>query len=164
MKRRAKAMIAALVLGLLVGLPLGTASLIAKDDVPLKGDGTSKYLGEDIDGIFATAYWEITGGNVTHLGKVTGEAEVYWMRISDDPVIYIPLGAMLILEAADGDELHMTQMPTGFDPSTVTVYSTFTITGGTGRFLGATGSGVATASGTGTVKNTWNGTIDYKKN
>jgi hypothetical protein len=142
---------------------LGATALRAGDDVPFKGEATSQYVGEDQDGIYVTTYWKIVGGNLTHLGKVTGSAEVYWMQVNVAPPIYVPLGASITLVAADGDEVHLSQAPGTFDPNTLTVYSTYEITGGTGRFAGATGSGESTASGYSTVKNTWNGTIDYKK-
>ena len=38
----------------------------------------------------------------------------------------------------------------------------YTITGGTGRFAGATGSGTFIAAGSGEVELSWNGTIDFK--
>ena len=150
---------------LAVALLIGSGSLRAEDEVPFKGDAVSQYVGEDVNGIFVTAYWEIVSGNITHLGKVTGEAEVYWMQIQPEPdPIYIPLGASIVLVAANGDELHLEHTPDYWDPSTSTAYSTYEITGGTGRFADATGSGTTTASGYGTVTNTWNGTIEYKEN
>jgi hypothetical protein len=141
-------------------LALAPAALLAGDEVPFKGKATSQFVGEDLANL--RTYFEIVDGNVTHLGKVTGSAVVHWMQVG--PNAYVPIGASITLVAANGDELYLTHTPTGWDPTTATSYADYNITGGTGRFEGATGSGAATASGSGLVSNTWVGTIDYKRN
>lgn len=71
----------------------------------------------------------------------------------------------VVTAAADGDELYSLNVTTGcfvdFGVETLAV-GTYTITGGTGRFAGATGSGslVATVLDT-ALHTTWEGTLTY---
>ena len=146
---------------LFAALTLASRALVAKDDVPFKGAAISQFVSEDLPNL--TTYWKIVSGNVTHLGKVTGSAEVYLMQISESPPIYVPIGAAITLVAANGDELYITHGNGRWDPESNSSISDYTITGGSGRFAGATGSGTATAAGASTVALSWNGTIDYKK-
>jgi len=143
-------------------LTVGPGVLRAGDDVPFKGDAVSVFKYGDLSTL--TSYFEITEGNLTHLGAVTGTAEVHWTLVSLDPLVLEPAGADITLVAADGDELYLEHDAGEWDPDTATSTADFVITGGTGRFEGATGGGTATASGSGTVSNSWTGTIDYKKN
>lgn len=124
------------------------APLVAGDDVPFKGQAMSQIVSFD----FATmsAVFEITEGNLTHMGKVTGSATVYY-----DPVSFYPTGADLTLVAANGDAVCMATTMTGY-----------TVTGGTGRFEGASGQGAFSATNVGDIEDgivalAWNGTIDY---
>lgn len=150
---------------LVVAIPLAARSLEAKDEVPFKGKAMSEFRGEDFSNPpFLTTYFEIVSGNCTHMGKITGEAEVHWYVLSLEPLIAIPLSASITLVAANGDELYLTHSPGSWDPDIQGSVAEYTITGGTGRFEGASGSGDATATGSGDVALTWKGTIDYKKN
>lgn len=75
------------------------------------------------------------------------------------------------LTAADGDELWMTysgtfQLDAEINPTRSDVVLSWTITGGTGRFAGATGGGTGTALGIlsgwdSETSGTWSGTIRY---
>jgi hypothetical protein len=74
---------------------------------------------------FLTQYYASATGVATHIGKYSGSAEVF---------------GKAILIAANGDELYWTEeiVPDPSDPFTFTM--SCTITGGTGRFEGASGS------------------------
>ena len=92
---------------------------------------------------------DITGsGHGSHLGKI-GESAAIVSYLST------PLGGgcfpetrTTTLTAANGDELTLaaagTNCPTS--PTTVAASDTFTVTGGTGRFVGASGSGTVSAT------------------
>jgi hypothetical protein len=131
----------------ILAVMLATTPLVAGDDVPFKGEALSEMV--SFDPATATAVFTVTGGNVTHLGKITGTATVYY-----DPATWMPTGADLILVAANGDELYQTTTMTGY-----------AVTGGTGRFAGATGSGSFSAVNVGDIEDgivalEWDGTID----
>jgi hypothetical protein len=129
-------------------LLLAVAPLGAAEERPFKGGALSELV--SFDYATASAVWKVVGGNVTHLGQVTGVGMVYY-----DPATWMPIAAVQTLVAANGDELYLT-----------TTASTYTITGGTGRFAGATGSGSLTAVTVGDpadeqVAITWDGDISY---
>ena len=133
---------------LAVTLSLAAVPLVAGDEVPFKGSALSQAV--SFDPTTMSAVFEITGGNVTHLGSVTGVGTVYY-----HPVYWYPIGADQTLIAANGDELYITATPTAY-----------AITGGTGRFAGASGSGSMSVEVVGDpadeiVLATWKGTIDY---
>ena len=88
--------------------------------------------------VFPTAFIDATGvGNATHLGLFTYrlQAELYL------PTLTASASATLI--AANGDMIFGVGSgqgtPTG-TPGIVSIVETYTITGGTGRFAGATGN------------------------
>ena len=95
-------------------------------------------------------------GDATHLGDLTGAGSGCTAFTS--PTTFIFLSAHNTLVAANGDELWFTLVSgggavTGFDPTTGPVLSWSAvkdITGGTGRFAGATGrvTEVGTQAGT----------------
>ena len=131
-----------------VALLAAATPLVAGDERPFKGEALSEMV--SFDYATATAVFAFTEGNVTHLGKITGIATVYY-----DPATWMPTGADLILVAANGDELHQTTTMTGY-----------AVTGGTGRFAGASGSGSFSAVNVGDIEDgivalEWDGSIDY---
>ena len=82
-------------------------------------------------------------GQATHLGRVTGTAEDCIVPPSAG-YAYTFSGGRLTLVAANGDELRATYSGT-LNPTAVppiyAITGTYQITGGTGRFTGASGSG-----------------------
>jgi hypothetical protein len=103
-------------------------------------------------------YYSVGTGNFTHLGKVDATAThcTYGMEFAGDPPM--PVAGFfgpgrIVITSAPGDELYMTyagtwrleMTPSG--PISVIGPMTWTITGGTGRFLHATGSGSANGIG-----------------
>ncbi len=87
----------------------------------------------------------VTGeGHARHMGRTTAE--------STDQTINLLTGegtATYTLTAANGDTLVLAlEFVTIFDESTVTFEGTYVVTGGTGRFARATGSGIASGSAT----------------
>jgi hypothetical protein len=134
---------------LLVGVPL----VQAKDEVPFKGSALTEFISEDL--VELTALYEIVEGEASHLGTLEGSAIVSYVQISEDPPIYVPAGAEITFVAANGDELWMETGSFGY-----------VITGGTGRFDGASGEGdfATEVKAPKLVEITWEGVIDYKKN
>lgn len=153
MTRRRKFLVLSGVL-LLATLPLAAGTL-AKDEVPFKGCALTQFVSEDLNEL--TALYVILDGNASHLGDLEGIAIVSYVQISEDPPIFVPASAEITLVAANGDELYMETGAFGY-----------VITGGTGRFDGATGDGEFETTvkdlEEGLVEIEWNGTIDYKKN
>ena len=130
--KRSNLLVACLALAV-VSMMSFAAPAVAGDQVPLKGsfDGQSV---QTPDG--AAVHDEITStGNATHLGQ-------FDMVIS--ATVNRPFGAgTIVLVAANGDTLTATftgiAVPSG-TPGVVLIQEHATITGGTGRFAGATGS------------------------
>ena len=87
-------------------------------------------------------------GTATHLGKFVSYA--YW-----EPDYTVPLVIYAEFTAANGDTVHAKF------PAWVGASGDATITGGTGRFAGASGSYVATFSGASQEIFTVEGTISY---
>ncbi len=89
------------------------------------------------------------GGHATHLGRFS--TSQYHCLDPADPLAFTE--GVFTFTAANGDTVFGTYAGR-FIPTTVegvsTVDGTFTFTGGTGRFAGASGGGLATGSGTAT--------------
>ena len=157
---RMKKLAVALCVAAALGALLVPAATWAKDDVPLKATVvTTSYTA--VPGTFPvlatiTSYGE---GTSTHLGKVTSSAVV---TLTWTPTGIWSAGTATTV-AANGDRLCSTQ--SGWTTGPGAFVGTFTITGGTGRFEGATGSGIVTASvdEDDVQTATYVGTIDYKK-
>jgi hypothetical protein len=111
-------------------------------------------------------------GNSTHLGNtaVSGTVSVDFSHFP----FTVGVHYTLTLKAANGDEVYIAAATTLTDtasPPAGNNYSesgTYTVTGGTGRFDGATGSGAITGSCTSSFGNpqavctdSWVGTITY---
>jgi hypothetical protein len=99
-------------------------------------------------------------GNAEGLGQVTGSFTVtidFNHPVASGFVLVSKVGSLV---AADGDQINLAMVGT-FDVTTFNVHYVFLVTGGTGRFAGATGNGTwdvpppsafdpATGSGSGT--------------
>ena len=124
-----------LLLTALALLPLVYPAM-AKDDVPFKGVEVGALSFVSFDFPFAT----ISGtgeGEATHLGHYT----VTCILVVD--VTSATETGTWTLTAADGDMLFMTTTGIALQPPSLKeTVDTFTVTGGTGRFEGATGSWV----------------------
>ena len=157
MKKLSVPMVVALLLAiLLVSTTLAAAS--ARKPLPLKGSiealETYRVSGPTMS-VTATG-----SGEATHLGRYTVTSEVQ---------VDLPTGTGTGLSAqyvaANGDRLFAEgsgQATPTEDPSVFVVVETYTITGGTGRFAGATGSFTETRRvniGTGVTSGTIDGTI-----
>lgn len=123
----------------------------------------------------AWRYYSVGPGIFTHLGKVAGSTThcTYITEVAGDPPM--PIAGVfgpgrMVITAGPGDELYLTYSGefhvemSASGPISVIGPMTWTITGGTGRFLRATGSG--SAHGTGDIlKNVtslnYAGTIKY---
>ena len=92
--------------------------------VPMKGSGSGQITGQN--GAVITA---IGHGEATHLGKFTREEVI---TLNDGAV-----SGTIVFTAADGSQLNCEFV--GAFTSAATVAGTYTFTGGTGRFDGATG-------------------------
>jgi hypothetical protein len=131
----------------LLVLALSAAGASAAETRPLKG----RFAGSGLS--FA--------GTLTHLGRFTSQITSF---------AFTPTGAVdtFTLTAANGDEVFVSEVLTitGFDTSTglFTFTTEGVITGGTGRFTGATGSTADVGEAALDLSyyyGTFNGTIDY---
>ena len=86
-------------------------------------------------------------GQATHLGKTSETVAVIVDLAHPDAAGCFPEVRKTIFTAANGDQIMMTSTgkscSTG--PTTVTAVDSYVVTGGTGRFSGASGSGTNTA-------------------
>ena len=112
----------------------GTASA-GKPLVPFKGQSTGVITTLGFDPVLGVVSTRSEGqGEATHLGRftVTTEVSIY---------VFTPNGVAIgnwIYVTANGDKLFVHGVGSGADP--LHGIGTFTITGGTGRFRGASGS------------------------
>jgi hypothetical protein len=120
---------------LIISLTLA-GTVRAGDLVPFKGQGSFTGTSETVDP--NTGNLIITGvvaGNLSHLGRTTGTAT----QITFAPD-YVSFTIEVTFVAANGDELFAT-FEGNFVDSNFDSEGTFSITGGTGRFDGASGGG-----------------------
>lgn len=127
----------------------------------------------DFTRLWGTEWWEFYSdseatGTVTHLGLAT----LRTTHIPDPNTLALTQGVFTLV-AANGDEVHGTyEGAAAYDPERTDVVhgtATFVVSGGTGRFAGATGSITATFLETfddptwASAKGTWTlaGTIKY---
>jgi len=132
-------------LAALLGLGFPTA---AGESLPFKGSA-SETITDQVGNVITTD----GAGVATHLGNFTRHAVV---TLDGGSVI-----GTVVFTAANGDELWL-DLAGGFTSAT-TVGGVYTITGGTGRFTGASGSADFSAAFTGpaTLSLTFEGTIQY---
>ena len=104
----------------------------AGESVPFKGKSSGVITTVGFDPVALIVYTHQTGeGEATHLGHFT---------VTGDAKVFLPAGNVVgtwTLTAANGDMLFGTMVAGGIDPTHG--FGTFTIVGGTGRFVGATG-------------------------
>ena len=99
-------------------------------DVPMRGNGSGVITGST-PGPTGIAITAVGSGEATHLGKFTREEEILL-----NPQNFTFTGS-IVFAAADGSELYC-EFTGGFTGPTTAV-GTYTFTGGTGRFEGASG-------------------------
>jgi hypothetical protein len=89
-------------------------------------------------------------GHATHLGRVT-LATTEIIDFASSPGTLLILDGRMVMVAANGDELRWSYSGTGTLPpdadGNIALSGTFVITGGTGRFSDASGSGTFTGVG-----------------
>jgi hypothetical protein len=120
---------------LIIASALAAPSL-AGDTVPIKGQASLTETGRTVDPSTGNVvFFADVAGNLSHLGQFTGTATE--VLFAPD---YVSYTVDSILAAANGDELFVTLDGMFVDAQGNSV-GTFQITGGTGRFAGASGSG-----------------------
>jgi hypothetical protein len=134
MKQRQTAILTvALLLGILTGPVYAAAT--TEEELPFKG--TLQAL-ETYQLVFPTLFIDANGsGNATHLGRYSVQYNVSVDLLSGGGP------ASIQLVAANGDAIFATGSGQGTptpDPEVAMIVEMYTITGGTGRFAGASGS------------------------
>lgn len=133
MRRHRNAVQFAFTLLALVGL---TIAGLAKEQVPFKGRLEGSHIHKPIPGLPPSAFLDGSGtGNGTHLGKFS-----YLFPHTVNFSTGTATGTYTFT-AANGDKVfaEFTGQSTPLEPGFVNVVELATITGGTGRFAGATG-------------------------
>jgi hypothetical protein len=160
MKKRSIVVAGVAVLVLAAGVILAPVTLFAGDAVPIKA--TVITTGATVQpGVFPVlAVITSTGeGTSSHLGKLTtsGVVTLTWTTGG------VKVTGTATTVAANGDKLYNTLE--GWSVGEGALDGSFVITGGTGRFEGATGSGSVTSSvdDDGVQTAVYVGTISYKK-
>ena len=121
----------------------------ARDQVPFRAAFGTEV---QIEFVYPFFYISVTGqGNASHLGATTA--------VTDNQIVNVNTGmatATYTLTGANGDTvvLEMIFQTTFLPNNAVTFEGTYTVTGGTGRFYGATGSGDLAGSAIVTGPNT----------
>jgi len=117
----------------LAALTLSAPAMAAGQQVPFKGRSSGVVTVTNIAYPFVTT--RVVGeGEATHLGHFTLTAEA----VVDVSLPGAPAAGSWTLIAANGDQLSVTFVAIGIDPTHG--HGDFTVVGGTGRFQGATGS------------------------
>ena len=114
--------------------------------------GTDRPLNVSVEGTFVSNFPNLTytgTGNASHLGKTSYVSSSGLFTFTET------------LTAANGDTLTLVDNITIVSSTQAT--GVWTVTGGTGRFAGATGSGTSLTTHTGGVAftQTWTGSISY---
>jgi hypothetical protein len=149
-----------IILPLLTALALSDMTARASQNLPFRlGDeGTITFTGPSTATTAGT-------GNATHLGQITSDGSLTIVgEASCGNEVGFAVEMQDTFTAANGDRL-MTAITMQLCPIAPGIYhgvGTYVVTGGTGRFAGATGSGVFDGTGnfnTGTIICALNGTI-----
>jgi hypothetical protein len=122
---------------------------------PFKLQGTTVVLGNPFDPAGAQMQGK---GTATHLGNWTNSGVVFFDASSGPP---FPALVVIHFSAANGDQLDTILV--GYTDLSAVSTGTYYITGGGGRFTGASGKGVFTAQNNpdGTLSYNAEGTINY---
>ena len=130
---------------------LSLAGAFAESDSrPFKGSANWGFVGEVPPNVGLVS---MISGRSSHMGELDGTGKVFFTPLPKD--------ATLTLVAANGDEVQLAAH--GEPDSSGAFVGSYRITGGSGRFAGAVGSGdwTAVANADGTVTTNWNGIIGY---
>lgn len=150
-------------------LSLGTPVAFAANAVPFSADIVTQEILHP-DPVACPTFPYLAGtttgvGKATHLGAATGMGSDCVTPTS--PTTFQFGNGQLTIVAANGDELratyHGTLVPSPLPPFS-TINGSYTITGGTGRFSGATGGGTLGGTEnllTGQGRLTLSGTLSY---
>jgi hypothetical protein len=114
----------------------------AAESLPFHGNVSATW-DNIFDGLFAPPANFEGGGPVTHMGNTTQTGTLYLEAPNSDGLF--PGYGSVTITAANGDQLTFDYEGL-LNPLTGEGYGTFTFTGGTGRFAGATGGGTFDAS------------------
>jgi outer membrane protein assembly factor BamB len=136
------------ILSIALFLTAQTAS--ADECVPFRGAGTATF--EEF--ISPTTAVFFGGGEATQLGHYSSTALVEFEN-------GVPVGASITFVAANSDTLEIETFGV-LDPDTGEIISMYSVTGGTGRFAGATGGGLFDAVDNpdgASVSTSWDGVI-----
>ena len=117
---------------------IGVAS--AAESVPFKGVVTGEAVSTPATPPLVWVNFS-GSGNASHLGEFTATAS-YFLNPSIFPTQLTVTAGVFTFTAANGDEIHGIFGGQGqftADPNIITLEASATITGGTGRFAGATG-------------------------
>lgn len=136
-----------LTMGVLVLAALATAAVARSDDRPFKGslEGSVLFVPDETctNNEWLLRTDSVASGTVSHLGKIEMTSKHCTPAESDVE------GGEMVLVAANGDEVFIdyTGVASAPDPETglITAEIDYVISGGNGRFEGATGGGEMTA-------------------
>ena len=133
-------------------LALGLSSRAASDGIRIKGSGS---------GILETTNhpdggWAVTlniTGQASHVGKIKAQITYSWVQLAPSGDNLVPgtgSHGAAVITTANGDQifgtLNFLGLPTPM-PGLLAIAGTVTVTGGTGRFEGATGYGLYVGTG-----------------
>jgi hypothetical protein len=126
-------------LSVALGLALAAGLLPAGENGPRPFHGRVTAVWDNIfDGLLAPPATFAGGGPVTHMGDTTQTGTLF-LGPPDESLVYPGYGSVTIV-AANGDKVTF-DYEGYLNALTGEGIGTFTITGGTGRFAGATGGG-----------------------
>jgi len=138
MKKTFASAVTAVFLAIILATAAFAAPAAKNDGVPFKG--TWQATETSVAFIFPFGYQEATvSGNATHLGRFTA----HYAAVVNVSVYPLTATSAVEFVAANGDKLFGTATglaTTAADPNFFDIVEQFTITGGTGRFAGASGS------------------------
>jgi hypothetical protein len=133
-------------------------------DRPLKGTVSNTTTVSLVTG----AATSVESGHLSHLGAFTGNGDLTFSLVGPNGFSFTGTGTLV---AANGDELFTATVGSGTFGPPIETTSFNTITGGTGRFAGASGTYTATSSPvvvsitatseTTHATSTWKGKISY---
>ena len=146
MSSRSRLFLSSVVLGVALTTPAAAAAAAGGTNLPLKGKSTGTASVDLATNPSPTTF--SASGQLSHLGAVTATGEEFLTPLGAPPAIPYSLTGTETIVAANGDELFGMVDGTGVNNAGATSgTNTVTITGGTGRFAGASGSYTETYTG-----------------